>query len=116
MREKTVRAFQDYIRPLESVMPFKYLGRIMMALDNDWPEVVGNLRNLRKIWAHMLRLLGRERENPRASGIFFKVVVQAVLFFGAAMWVMTPRTSPYLEGIQHRAARRITGKHTRKLL
>ena len=43
MREITVRAFQAYGSPLETVTSFKYFGRILMALNDDQPEVVGNL-------------------------------------------------------------------------
>ena len=43
MREITERAFQAYVRRIETVTPFKYLGRIMAALDEDCPAVVGNL-------------------------------------------------------------------------
>ena len=35
MRESATRAFQDYGRPIETVKSFKYLGRIMMAPDDD---------------------------------------------------------------------------------
>ena len=37
MRESMARAFQDYSRYLEMVSNFKYLGRIMTALDDDYP-------------------------------------------------------------------------------
>ena len=37
------RAFQAYGCPLENLMEFKYLGRVMTAVDDDWPVLVGNL-------------------------------------------------------------------------
>ena len=41
-----------------------------MAADDDWPEVVGNLRKARKSWAQLIRILVREGAKPRVSGIF----------------------------------------------
>ena len=42
------------------VPPFKYLGRVTLDSDNDWPEVVANLRNAQKKWARLLRVMGWE--------------------------------------------------------
>ena len=50
MRESTAQAFQAYGRPLDIALYFKYLGCIMMASDDDWPALVGNLRKARKSW------------------------------------------------------------------
>ena len=66
------RAFQDHGKPLETVTLFKYLGRVMMAGDDDWPSVVGNLIKARKSWAWMTRILGREGSEPRIYGFFFQ--------------------------------------------
>ena len=46
--------------PLESVLEFKYLGRVLISSDDEWPEVVGNLRKAGRRWAQMLRILGCE--------------------------------------------------------
>ena len=48
LRETTERAFQDYREPLENVTAFRYLGRMMKAVDDDWPAVVFNLQKSRK--------------------------------------------------------------------
>ena len=50
MRDNMVRAFQDYSRPNKTVTSFKYLGRIITALDNNYLSVVGDLQNARYIW------------------------------------------------------------------
>ena len=63
----------------------------MMAADDDWPAVVGNLKKARKSWACLTRSLRREGANPRVSGMVFKAVVQAVLIFGSETWVLNPR-------------------------
>ena len=67
------------------VAEFKYFGRVLNASDDNWSEVMGNLRKARKWWSHMLMILGRERVDPRTSGIFYKAVVQAILLFGAEL-------------------------------
>ena len=43
LRKSMERIFEAYGTPLENVTAFRYLGRVMMAGDNDWPVVVGNL-------------------------------------------------------------------------
>ena len=65
------------------VPSFKYLERVLLALDEDWPEVICNLVKARVVWRRMLRILSREGARPQVSGFIFKVVVQSVLFFGA---------------------------------
>ena len=54
--------------------------------------------------------------NPRVSGMFSKVVGQAVLFFGVDTWVVTPLTGRSLGGFQHRLSQHITGRKPRRLL
>ena len=46
------------------VSEVKDLGRVMMALDSDWPTVVGNFSKARKQWAWMSWILGREGVDP----------------------------------------------------
>ena len=48
--------------------------------------------------------IGKEVVKSKGVGIFFKVVVQAVLLFGVETWVMTPHMGRYLGGFQHRVA------------
>ena len=62
----------------------------MTSSDNYWTEMVGKLGKTSKIWARLLRILGKERVNPRVLGMFFKAVVKAVIIFGSEVWVMTP--------------------------
>ena len=70
---------------------FKYLGRVMTTGDDDWPAVVGNLCNARKIWGRLLRILRQEGADLKVSGHLFKSVTQAVLFFRVETWVLTHR-------------------------
>ena len=44
LQESEDRSFQAYSRSLEMVTSFKYLGRVLTAEEDYWPEVVGNFR------------------------------------------------------------------------
>ena len=81
---------------------------------DDWPAVAGNLVKARKIWGRLSRILSREGADKTVSVSFLKAVVQAVLLFGAEMWVLTPRIKRALESFIHRATRRITGKQPQR--
>ena len=39
----TSRAFSPYGRPLEMVLSFKYLGRVILEVEDDWPAVIQKL-------------------------------------------------------------------------
>ena len=47
-RESSERAFEAYGEPIQNVSAFRYMGRVLTAVDNDWLAVVGNLGKLRK--------------------------------------------------------------------
>ena len=91
------------------VTSLEYLVQVFTAFADDCTAVVGNLWKARKIWTHMAKILGREGASPWVSGMFFKVVVQAVLLFGLETRVTTPRMGRALGSFQHRVSRRITG-------
>ena len=42
-RENPEQAFKAYGEPMEAVSEFRYLGRLLTATDNDWPEVSGRV-------------------------------------------------------------------------
>ena len=44
MRESAERHFQVFGRLLETVTSFKYLGRVLTSVGNNWPSVVENLK------------------------------------------------------------------------
>ena len=73
-------------------------------------DVITNLKNAIKLWAHISRILGREGEDARMSGHFYVAVVHAKNKFGSETWVMTPRMEQTLGGFHHRVVRRLTGK------
>ena len=68
------RAFEAYGAPINSMSKFKYLGRILTATDNNWPEVVGNLRKAQRSWGRLSRVLGREGADPKVSRSFYIAV------------------------------------------
>ena len=82
MQESVERDFQAYGRPFDAVTYFKCMGQFLTAVDDDWPAVVGNLTKVWKSWERLSRILGQEGANMRVSGMFFKVVVQAVMLLG----------------------------------
>ena len=70
-RSGTKMSPPTYGKPLMEVPPFKYLGRVIIESDNDWPEVVANLRNAQKKWACLLRVMGWEgadAHTPQQAG------------------------------------------------
>ena len=107
------RAFEAYREPLENVTAFKYLGRVMTAVDDEWPAVVGNLCKARKSWGRLSRILSREGADTKVSGHFFKAVTQAVLLFRAETWVLTPRMERALDSFQRRVVRRLSRRQPR---
>ena len=96
------------------VTSFRYPVRVILAAEDDWPEVVKNLSWSRAVWRRMTRILSREGVAPWVSGFFFKAVVQAVLIFGSETWVVNPRMVKALGGFQVQLARRLTGRLPRR--
>ena len=86
---------------------FKYLGQVISATDDNWPEVVRNLDRANKVWSRMSRILSRERAVPRVSGFFFKAVIQAVMLFRAETWVVTYRMGKALGRFHTQVTRRL---------
>ena len=69
-RENTEQAFEAYGAPIESVIEFKYLGRILTATDNDWPVLVRNLGKVRRSWGRLSRVIGKEGADLKVSRAF----------------------------------------------
>ena len=114
MREITERAFESYGAPLENLTAFKYLGRVMTAVDGDWPTMVVNLQKARNIWGWFSRIFIREGADPKVSGIFFKAVTQAVLLLGEETRVLTPGMERSQSIFQHKFLLRIAGGDHRR--
>ena len=54
------RACRDNGRPISDLASFDYLGRIITATDDNWLEVLFNLRKAWNKWEKILRILGWE--------------------------------------------------------
>ena len=39
---------------------FRYLGRVILVVGDDWPTVVRNLKNARAVWRRMTRIISKE--------------------------------------------------------
>ena len=66
MRENLERAFHAYGKPMEAVLEFRYLGRLLTATDDDWPAVARNIRKAQVSWGRLARVLGREGGGPES--------------------------------------------------
>ena len=71
-RESSERAINSYRKPIKNVSAFRYLGRVLMAGDDDWLAVIGNLGKARKSWGRLSWVLGREGADPKVSGNFIR--------------------------------------------
>ena len=93
---------------------FKYPGRVLMAEDYDWPEVVRNLRRARQKWEQMTRVLSREGEDSQTLGQIYLEVVQSIMIYESESLVLTLCMKRVWGGCHHRVARRLTGRQPRR--
>ena len=107
-------AISAYGIPLAPISSFKYIVRVLLAEYEDLAAVLHNLRRAQKKWARLTRVLGREGEDARTSGIFYVEVVQVVLLYGLKTWLMSPRIGRTLGGFHHRVSRRMTRRKPRR--
>ena len=106
-RVVTSRAFSAYGRPLEMVTSFRYLGRVILAADDNWPAVIRIMAKARAVWRNMINILSKEGARPWVHKCFFKSVVQSVLLFCAETWVVNPRMGRVLGSFQDQVARQL---------
>ena len=77
----TVAASRAYNRPLKTFSLFKYLGYLLTATKNYWPEVIDNICNFSKSWSYLDWFLGREGAYTWMSGRFYVMFIQVILLF-----------------------------------
>ena len=92
-----------------AVTSFKYLVRILLSIDDDFPVVERNLRQAQEKWGRVVNILGVEGADKRTEGKLYVAVVQGLLFFRLDMWVVTPFLEKSLTGFHHRAVWRMVG-------
>ena len=85
MRATSEKALHAYGTQMRVVMVFKYLGRVLTSMDDDWPVVAGNIRKARANWGRLARVLGREGADPKVPCSFYTAVTQQVFLFGAEL-------------------------------
>ena len=62
-----------------NVTTFRYLGRPLYQTDDNCLAVRRNIMRARSVWGILGTLLQREVAEPKASEIFYRAVVQAIL-------------------------------------
>ena len=70
---------------MKNVTEFRYLGRVLTAVDDNWLEVVVNLGKSKNSWGQLSQILSLEGADPKVSEHFYKAVLQVVLLFRAEM-------------------------------
>ena len=103
------RVFLEYGTLLMVFPSFKYLERTFLSSKDDWKAVEHNLKRSQEKWVQLANILVREGLDRRTVGRFYLAVVQAVILFGSATWVLTPRLEKSLEVFHHRAVWRMAG-------
>ena len=83
---------------------------VLLAEDDEWPQVVRNLRRARQKWERLTWVLIVEVADARTSGQIYLDVVHLVLLYWSEAWVLTPRFQSVLGKFHHRVARRLTGR------
>ena len=71
------KAFHAYGNKMRAVTEFRYLGRVMTDMDDDWPAVAGNLRKARASWGRLARILGREGAEGRCTSSTRIIVINS---------------------------------------
>ena len=61
---------------MKAVTEFRYLGRVLTATDDDWPDVDGNIRKVQVSWGSLVMVLGQEGADPKVSRSFYTTVTQ----------------------------------------
>ena len=113
-REGTERALTAYGLSLSQVTPFKYLGLVIAAEDNDWLAVVCNLRRARQKLVCMTQVLSREGAYARTSGQIYLAVLQSFLIYSSETWVLTLLMQRVLGIFHHRVDHMLTGLQPQK--
>ena len=113
-RENLEWAFHTYGKPMEAVLEFRYLRRLMTETGDDWRAVVGNIKKARGSWGSLAWVLGREGADPKVSRNFYTAVTQQVLLFRAETWVIKRKMESALDAFWGSVARKLTGRQPRR--
>ena len=77
--------------------------------------IESQLIKARGVWGRIGKVIKKKSfSNPRVMSIFYKVIVQTVLLYGAETWVLSTHAKNKINSFHHRCLRYITGKHITK--
>ena len=76
-------ALTAYGFPLATAPSFKYMDSILSTSYYYCPAEFNSLRKVQKKWAQLLHLMVRDRAYDRKLGLFYVVVLKAVLLYGS---------------------------------
>ena len=108
------RSFTAYGEKLRRVDRFKYLGRLLPYDDSRTPAIRHNLKRARAAWGRLSAIIAKEEVPAPVAGMFYQVVVAAVLLYGSESWVISAFDLRALDGFHVEAARRLTGMRPSK--
>ena len=83
---------------VENVPTFRYLGRPLDHMGDDWPDVWQNIMNARLVWGRLGTIHRKEGEYPKVSESFYRAVVQAILLYGSETWILSASMAKRIEG------------------
>ena len=95
---------------VEVVANFKYLGRTLDQMDDDWPAVRQNIMHTRLVLGMLGTLIRQEGGELKVSEMFYRAVEQAVLIFGSDTWALLAEIEQKVEGTHTCFLRKITGE------
>ena len=107
--------WQEGNEVVEGVVNFKYLGRTLDQMDDDWPTVRQNIMRARFSWGRFGTLLQREGADPRVSAMFHRAAEQAVVCFGLETWILLAAVERRVEGAHTGFLRHIMGEQSQQI-
>ena len=91
-------------------LEFTYSLISLTTNNSDWEELYQNMRKVQRCWGIVLAVA-----TVRSRAMFYKAVVQAVLFCRSGSRVITDSMINVLEGLHHCIFRRITCNMARRV-
>ena len=99
---------------MKGVSTFKYMGRPLNQLDNDWPDIRQNIKQESMIWERLGKLLRREGGDPIVVEMLYREFSQAVLLFDLGTRLILAVMERKVEGTHTVFLGHNTGKRERR--
>lgn len=110
-----IKQFTVDSEKIKMVNLFKYLGRMMMLIDDNITVVQANIKKAQAKWARVSRILSCKGADPRTMGYFYKAIIQSILLYGSETWVITMQMLKMLNGFHQQCAQYIARDHIQKV-